>query len=94
MDTQTLLAAAKNLENKEEYQTAVNIYKQITAIEPDNIDVHYKIGELYHAMGELTEALSAFIKVADLDKNHKKAQVNIDMIRDILDFFNPDLYNP
>ncbi len=94
MDTQTLLIAAQDLEKKEEYQTAINVYKTIVTNEPNNIDIHYKIGELYYALGELTNALGAFIKVTDLDKNHKKAQVNIDMIRDILNFFNPDLYNP
>ncbi len=94
MDTQTLLIAAQDLEKKEEYQTAINVYKTIITTEPNNIEIHYKIGELYYALGELTDALGAFIKVTDLDKNHKKAQVNIDMIRDILDFFNPDLYNP
>ncbi len=94
MDIQTLIAAAKDLEAKEEYQSAINVYQKIAAIDNTNIDIFYKIGELNYALGQLTEALTAFIRVTDLDKDHNKAKVNIEMIRSILDFFNPDLYNP
>ncbi len=94
MDTQTLLAAAKDLEAKEEFQSAVNLYQKIAITETTDIELFYKIGELNYALGNLTEALTAFIRVTDLDKEHNKAKVNIEMIRSILDFFNPDLYNP
>lgn len=94
MDINNLLIQAGNLEKQGETKAAIEKYKEILSIDAKHIHAQFKIGELYHQLGELPAALSAYYHTTDLEPNHKKAIVKIEMIKSILDFFNPDLYNP
>lgn len=40
------------------------------------------------------QAINAFNKVLELDSDNEEAKHNLQMIQSILDFWNPDLYNP
>jgi len=93
-EVEKLMVEAAELAKVEKIEAAIEKYKSVLELDAKNIEAQLQIGELYHQMGNLPEALSAYLHTTDLDSEHKKANVKIEMIKSILDFFNPDLYNP
>jgi len=94
MSIENLLIEADQLVKAGDSRAALEKYKKIVGIDEKHIDAHFMIGELHHQLGELPAALSAYHITTDLQPDHKKANVKIEMIKSIMDFFNPDLYNP
>jgi hypothetical protein len=39
-------------------------------LEPQDVDVHWRLGQLYRSMGKGTEAMAEFNKASDLNKAH------------------------
>ena len=93
-EVERLMAEAAELAKNEKVEAAIEKYKAVLELDKANIEAQFQIGELYHQIGNLPEALSAYLHTTDLDPEHKKANVKIEMIKSIMDFFNPDLYNP
>jgi len=94
MDIENIYLDAIRFEKAGEFRSALEKYKEIVLLENDNVEAHFKVGELYHQLGELPPAMSAYIRVIDLDPEHKKAKVKIEMIKMILDYYNKDMINP
>ena len=93
-EIENLLAEAALLEKEGDLQAALIKYGEIVETDQKNIEVQFKIGELYHQLGDLPKALSAYLRTTDLDAEHQKAKVKIEMIRSIMNFYNKDMYNP
>ena len=93
-EVEKLMMEVAELIKAEKIEAAIEKYKSVLKLDPKNIEAQFQIGELYHKIGNLPEALSAYLHTTDLDSEHKKANVKIEMIKSIMDFFNPDLYNP
>ncbi|MGQ1909431.1 tetratricopeptide repeat protein [Marinifilum sp. RC60d5] len=94
MNIDKLLTDAEKLEKTGDAKAALEKFKEIVKQDDKNVEAQFKIGELHHQLGELPAALSAYLRTTDLEPDHKKANVKIEMIKSILNFFNPDLYNP
>jgi len=93
-DIENLRLDAIHLEKSGEFRLALEKYQEIAQTNNADAEVQFKIAELHHQLGELPAALSAYLRVTDLDSNHKKANVKIEMIRSIMNYFNKDMINP
>jgi tetratricopeptide (TPR) repeat protein len=93
-EVESLMTEAAELAQNEKTEAAIEKYKAVIELDKNHIEAQFQIGELYHKIGNLPEALSAYLHTTDIDPDHKKANVKIEMIKSIMDFFNPDLYNP
>ncbi|NOU59998.1 tetratricopeptide repeat protein [Marinifilum caeruleilacunae] len=93
-EVERLMTEAAELAKNDKSEAAIEKYKAVIVIDKKNIEAQFQIGELYHKIGNLPDALSAYLHTTDIDPEHKKANVKIEMIKSIMDFFNPDLYNP
>lgn len=93
-DINTLITKADFLMKTEDYLGALEKYKEAVLADPHNAEAQFKLGETHHQLGELPAALSAYLRVVDLEPDHQKAKVKIEMIRSIMNFFNKDMYNP
>lgn len=94
MNIENIKVEAIKLESEGDFRSALAKYKEITLLDKDNTEAHFKVGELHHQLGELPPAMSAYIRVIDLDPEHKKAKVKVEMIKMILDYYNKDMINP
>ncbi len=56
-------------------------------------DLYYRRGRLLWKLGHKTQAMSDYSRAVDLDPSSPAAAA-LEMARDIMDFFNHDLYNP
>lgn len=93
-DIENMRVDAQKLESEGDFRSALAKYKEIALLDNENAEAHFKVGELYHQLGELPPAMSAYIRTVDLDPYHKKAKVKVEMIKMIMDYYNKDMINP
>ena len=94
MDIENTYLDAIRFEKAGDFRSALEKYKEFALADQENIEALFKIGEMHHQLGELPKALSAYIRVVDLQADHKKANVKIEMIKSIMDYYNKDMINP
>ncbi|RZI45221.1 tetratricopeptide repeat protein [Rickettsiales endosymbiont of Peranema trichophorum] len=56
-----------------QYELAIQTYNQALSLQPDNADILYSIGRLYHRAGELKKAKAYYERVLTFNPKHKKA---------------------
>lgn len=62
--------------------------------DPKDSESFYYRGKTRWQRGDLSAALNDFYKALDINPNYNQAKVSIEMVKQILAFRNPDLYNP
>lgn len=67
---------------------------QVISEEPINADAYFYRGKVRWQKGNLAPAINDFEKVLQIDPLHNQAKISIEMVKQILGFRNPDLYNP
>lgn len=90
--------------NKNKYELIHMLIKQDKAAEAliefnrlnhENSSEYWMLkGKIEMKFQKWGEAMNAFIKVLDIDKQNKEAMQNIEIIRGILNFWNPEMFNP
>ncbi|MBN1423791.1 tetratricopeptide repeat protein [Candidatus Fermentibacteria bacterium] len=58
-------------------QEALDIYRQILAIDPENVDAWFNLGVIYSKLGMIEEAEDAFVHVVQMVPDDKEAQYNM-----------------
>ena len=63
---------------------------------PEHESVNYFLlkGRIEQKFQHWGEAMNAFTKVLELDNKNTEARHNLQVIKNILDFWNPDMFNP
>lgn len=61
--------------------------------QPGNSQWHFLRGKAYWRMGQKGKAISDYEQAVALDPD-SPARLALEMARDVMNFFNPDLYNP
>jgi len=88
-DEQAALESYKAVGNHhardEFYQKAVAVYKQAIRLEPEDGDLHRRVGEAYHRIDRLKDAAQAYRKAQNVykknDKRHKQLEVLEESVR-------------
>lgn len=62
--------------------------------DPQNAEAYFHRGKVHRQMGNHTAAMNDFYKTLDIDPSHNQAKVSLEMVKQIMAFRNPDLYNP
>mgnify|MGYP000492174092 CR=1 FL=1 len=63
-------------------------------VDEDSIDYWMLKGSIEQKNQNWGAALNAFLKVLEIDKDNKEAQNSIHLIQNILNFWNPEMFNP
>ncbi len=90
----TLIAEAESLNRKENFKEAIAKYELALMLDDSSAETFFQLGELYHKTGNLPKALNAYLHAKEIDSEYKNLHVKIEMIQSIMNFFNPDMYNP
>ncbi len=76
-------------------EKALEAKKVFNDIEPEeSVNYYLTKGVLEQKFQNLGDAINAFSKVIELDPLNSEAKNNLHIIHNILNFWNPDLYNP
>jgi len=73
---------------------AESLLNKAIEADPINPEAYFYRGKTRWQNGNLTAALNDFQKTLDINPLHNQAKVSIEMVKQILAFRNPDLYNP
>lgn len=76
-------------------EKAIEARKIFKSIETEDSAVYYFTkGVLEQKFQNWGEAINAFTKVLEIDPNNSDARNNLHMVRNILNFWNPEMFNP
>ena len=73
-------------------QGALTEVTKLTAQEGDNDKLYYLQGKIHLRNGEWQAAMNAFLQAQELNPE-SPAKEQLAMIKDIMDFYNKDMYN-
>lgn len=86
------LEKVKELLRLEKATEARNLFDKIS--EPENVEYLLIKGELEQKFQEWGKAQNSFGKVLEIDPLNTEAKTRLEMIKGIMNFFNPDQFNP
>lgn len=64
------------------YEKAVAVYKQAIRLEPDDGDLHRRVGEAYHRIDRLKDAAQAYRKAQQVYRRHGERQKQLDVLEE------------
>jgi len=76
-EDQQLLADGIERFRRGDYEGAIEAFKQVTELDPDNVQAFVSVGSAYMRMERLTEAANAFRRAQSLDPNDATAHVGL-----------------
>ncbi|MCM1452089.1 MAG: tetratricopeptide repeat protein [Clostridium sp.] len=74
-------------------KTAVEELNKLIEKEPENANWPYLRGRAYWQLGEKGKAMTDFEHALHLDPN-SPAKLSLEMAHNVMEFFNPDIFNP
>ena len=77
---------------EEKVTEARRIFKDIPTEE--TAEYYYTKGMLAHKFQNWGDAINAFNKVLEIDPKNSDAKNNLHIIQNILNFWNPEMFNP
>lgn len=87
-----VLVGVRSLLKQEKAQDANTLF---LTIEPqESVDFFLIKGALEQKFQNFGAAINAFNKVLELDADNSEAKNNLHLIQNILNFWNPDMFNP
>ena len=90
--TKNKLARVKELLQEEKAVEARRIFRDI--VPEETIDYHSVKGMLEQKFQNWGDAINAWNKVLELDPGNAEAEHNLHLIKNILNFWNPEMFNP
>ena len=89
---------SKSLNRVEELiskEKAMEARKLFDSIEPEETVLYYFVkGKLEQKFQNFGDAINAFSKVIEMDPDNIDAKNNLHLIQNILNFWNPEMFNP
>jgi tetratricopeptide (TPR) repeat protein len=89
---ETILKSAREALDTGELELALSMLDNEKLI--DNSEAHFIRGEIYYKWQKLGDSLNSFQKVLDIAPENENAKTYVVMIKNILNFYNKELYNP
>lgn len=86
------LEKVRELLRLEKATEARSLFDKIS--EPENVEYLLIKGELEQKFQEWGKAQNSFGKVLEIDPLNTEAKTRLEMIKGIMNFFNPDQFNP
>lgn len=77
---------------KEKAIEAKKVFEEITPEE--SVDYMFVKGKLEQKFQNWGKAINAYSKVIEIDPNNKEALNNLHIIKNILNFWSPEMFNP
>ena len=92
MSNKDILDCVEELIDAEKTQDA--LLKLETVKDVDTVRYLLLKGRIEQKFQNWGGAINAFNRVLEIDESNKEAQNSLQLIQGILDFWNPDMYNP
>ena len=88
----THLMKIKQMIQEDELNTALSYLNDLIQCQPDNDEAYYLLGNIYRKQGNWQMALNNYLEA--IERNPDSPAVHArQMLMDILEFYNKDMYN-
>jgi len=85
----------KNIELLLKNDRAIEAKKAFLQLDNENSLEYFLVrGEIEQKFQNWGDAINAFNQALEIDPENSEAQNNLQLIRNILNFWNPDMFNP
>ncbi len=85
----------KNIELLLKNDRAIEAKKAFLQLDNENSVEYFLVrGKIEQKFQNWGDAINAFNQVLEIDPENSEAQNNLQLIRNILNFWNPDMFNP
>jgi cytochrome c-type biogenesis protein CcmH/NrfG len=85
---------AKQLFEQNEFIQSQELLNELIINNPGDIDSLILRGRISSKMQKWGDAMNDFAAVLDLDPDNSDAKTGLEMARNILSYFTPDMFNP
>ena len=85
---------AQKLFDQNQLPKALEILNQCISSNVDDIQSINLRGRIYYRMQNWGAAMNDYVSVLELDPENADAKVGLEMARNILGYFTPDMFNP
>ena len=94
MGAKKKFSEAQRLFNQNELAGALEILNQ--CISEKAIDIQYLLlrGRIHYKMQNWGDAMNDYASVLELDSGNSEANAGLEMTKNILTYFTPDMFNP
>jgi len=91
----TTSGSLKKIERLLEQEKALEAKAAFDRLVPENsVDYYLISGKIEQKFQHWGDAINAFYKVLGIDPENTEAQSSLHLIRNVLNFWNPDVFNP
>ena len=88
------IAEAKQLFEQNELTKALEILNELILENPSDLHSLILRGRIYYKMQNWGNAMNDFATVLDFDPDNPEAKTGLQMAKNILGYFTPDMFNP
>ena len=88
----THLMKIKQMIQEDELNTALSYLNDLIQRQPDNDEAYYLLGNIYRKQGNWQMALNNYLEAIERNPDSPAAHAR-QMLMDILEFYNKDMYN-
>jgi tetratricopeptide (TPR) repeat protein len=88
------LEQVKDLIESNKLDEAQKLIQKSLDVDSSSEALYFYLGQIYYRQQKWGEAINAYHQVLELNPDHKEAQSNIEMAKNILGYFTPDMFNP
>jgi tetratricopeptide (TPR) repeat protein len=90
----TDFAKAKELFDAHRIEEAQIVLNSLLVNEPEHLQAILLRGHIFFKKQNLGDAINYYEQVIELDPENKEAKTGLEMAKNILEYFTPDLLNP
>jgi cytochrome c-type biogenesis protein CcmH/NrfG len=88
------ISKAKQLFEKNELMLSKDILNKLIIKDPGDIDSHLLRGRINCKIQNWGDAMNDFAAVLEFDPDNSDAKTGLEMAKNILGYFTPDMFNP
>jgi len=85
---------ALKLFEQHELVNALEVLNGLILKENNNIQALNLRGQIYYKMQKWGDAMNDYTTVLEIDPHNQEARAGLEMARNILGYFTPDMFNP
>lgn len=85
---------AKQLFEQNEISRSLEILNENISVDALDYQLFLLRGRIYYKMQKWGNAMNDYSTVLDLNPDNQEAKTGLELTRNILGYFNPDLFNP
>ncbi len=88
------IVLAKESFEKNDLVHSLGLLNEVIKLDPHSVDAILLRGLIYYRMQKWGDAINDLSSVLEIDPHNSEAKLRLEMAKNILGYFTPDMFNP